>query len=260
MKRREALAGIAAATLAGMESPAATAPNVYLEVKTWRLHNSREDQSTRVADFIQNGLWPSLSRIGRKLVGAFANVIGENGPYYVTLTQYPSLMSFQECLEKLRDDQTYQDAVQKLSAGPGLPFVRVESSLLRSFDVMPQPAVPEPGEGGAHRIFELRTYESQSPTALTRKVGMFNSGEAQAFKRVGMRPVFFAETIVGPRQPNLMYMLSYDDLAARDKLWREFGSDPEWTKLRSRPELSDAEIVANISNVILRPLAFSPIR
>ncbi len=31
-------------------------------------------------------------------------------------------------------------------------------------------------------------------------------------------------------------------------------------QLSARPELKDSEIVANISNVILRPLAFSPIR
>jgi hypothetical protein len=55
-------------------------------------------------------------------------------------------------------------------------------------------------------------------------------------------------------------MLSYDDLAARDQLWRQFGSDPEWKKLSARPELKDAEIVENISNVILRPLPFSQIR
>jgi hypothetical protein len=82
----------------------------------------------------------------------------------------------------------------------------------------------------------------------------------QIFERLGMRPVFFGETLVGPRQPNLMYMLSYDDLDARDKLWHAFGTDPEWKKLSTQPQLKDSEIVANISNVILRPLTFSAIR
>ena len=49
-------------------------------------------------------------------------------------------------------------------------------------------------------------------------------------------------------------------LTARDKAWRAFGSDPDWQKLRATPGLSDAEIVNNISNMILRPLPFSPIR
>ena len=39
-----------------------------------------------------------------------------------------------------------------------------------------------------------------------------------------------------------------------------FGADPEWKKLRATPGLSDAEIVSNINNAILRPAANSMIR
>jgi hypothetical protein len=125
---------------------------------------------------------------------------------------------------------------------------------------MPAVALTDVAEKRPPRIFELRTYESQSFVTLARKVSMFNNGEMQIFERLGMRPVFFGETIVGPKQPNLMYMLSYDDLAAHDKLWHDFGTDAEWRKLSGRAELKDSEIVANISNVILRPLTFSGIR
>jgi hypothetical protein len=55
-------------------------------------------------------------------------------------------------------------------------------------------------------------------------------------------------------------MLAYDDWAARDKCWSAFGKDPGWQKLRATPGLSDAEIVSNITNALLRPLPFSPIR
>ena len=254
------LAGLAASALFTTTGFAAEGKaNTYLELKTWRLHNSAEDQAKRVAAYLQNGLEPALERAGSKMVGAFGNVIGPDGPYYVTLAQYSSLSAMQETLAKIRSDEAHGREMDKLGAGGGLPFVRVESSLLRSFDVMPQ-ADTASGPAGASRIFELRTYESQSFATLARKVQMFNNGEAQIFQRLGMRPVFFGETIVGPRQPNLMYMLSYDNLAARDKLWGAFGSDPEWKKLSGRPELKDAEIVANISNVILRPLPFSSIR
>jgi len=75
-----------------------------------------------------------------------------------------------------------------------------------------------------------------------------------------MLPVFFGTTFVGRDMPNLTYMLAYDDLAARDKTWSAFGKDPGWQKLRATPGLSDPEIVSNISNAIVRPLAFSPIR
>jgi len=260
MNRREMLAGALASASAGWELGAAGVPNTYLELKTWQLHNSAEDQPARVQAFLEGGLGPALSRSGTRLVGAFGNVIAPEGPFYITVVEYPTLAAMEETMAKLGGDERYQSAVEKLGTGPGLPFVRVESSLLRSFDAMPRAAIPEHTVTQRARIFELRRYESQTFATLKRKVAMFNDAEAHIFERLGMRPVFFGETIVGPKQPNLMYMLSYDDLAARDRLWSEFGNDPEWKKLRARPELSDAQIVANISNMLLRPLAFSAIR
>ncbi|MGA8030238.1 MAG: NIPSNAP family protein [Bryobacteraceae bacterium] len=260
MDRRQMLAALGASALMDFASQAATTTNTFLELKTWRLHNTREDQAARVADYLETGLAPGLQRAGAKLAGCFSNVIGPDGPYYVTLAQFASLAAIEDALAKLRADEGYQRTLKKMDSSPGLPFVRVESSILRRFDSMPEPLSADTTERRPPRIFELRTYESQSFTALTRKIAMFNGGEIEIFRRLGMRPVFFGETIAGPKQPNLMYMLSYDDLAARDKLWQDFGNDPEWKKLSGRPELKDSEIIANISNVILRPLTFSAIR
>ena len=89
---------------------------------------------------------------------------------------------------------------------------------------------------------------------------MFDDAEIGIFRRLGMTPVFFGQTLIGRSLPNLSYMLAFDDLAARERLWRSFGADAEWQKLRVQPGLSDAEIVSSISNTILRPLPFSPIR
>lgn len=260
MNRREVLAGLAATAVGATANAADSPANAYLELKTWRLHNSDENQGSRVADYLEAGLGPALARAGATLAGAFSNVIGPDGPYYVTLSQFASLAVMEEITRKLAVDEAYQRERTKLGAGPGLPFVRIESSLLRSFDGMPQAAIPATPEHRPPRIFELRTYESQTFTTLARKIAMFNNGEMQIFERLGMRPIFFGETIIGPKQPNLTYMLSFDDLAARDKLWYQFGSDPEWKKLSSQPQNKDAQIVANISNTILRPLTFSPIR
>jgi NIPSNAP protein len=261
MDRRQMIAGLAASAVAGFGAQAASpVNNSYLEVQTWHFHNSQENQATRTSQFLQSGLVPALSRANAQFVGAFQNVIGQGGPYYVTVTQYASLAAMQDALTKLAADEAYQQAVREWSNGPGLPFVRVESSLLRSFDVMPQATIPKDVANRPARIFELRMYENQSFAARNTKVGMFNQGEAAIFERLGMKPVFFGETLIGPKLPNVMYMLTYDSLADRDRLWHAFGSDPEWKKLRAQPQLADSEIVANISNVILSPLPFSPVR
>ncbi len=229
-------------------------------IKAWHLHNGREDQAAQLNEYLESGLAPALKQSGADLIGAFATVIGPDAPCYYSLSQFSSLAAFQSSLEHLSADESHQRHLAKLSGSTQFPFVRAESSLLRSFDVFPSAALPESADNRPSRLFELRTYETPSYAALARKVGMFNQGEAQIFERLKMRPVFFGETIVGPRQPNLTYMLSFDNMAARDTLWGAFGSDPEWKMLSAKPELRDSEIVANISNAILRPLRFSLLR
>lgn len=260
MDRRELLTGFAVSALsASLGRGAIVSPNMYLELKTWYMHTTPEDQGKRVAVFLENGVAPALSRAGASLVGAFGNLIGPDGPYYVTLTQYGSLSKMQDVLGALDQDSAYKAAVEKLSAGPGLPFVRVESSLLRTFGPHGSTAA-SPASSARPRVFELRTYENQSFTSLARKIGMFENGEIDIFVRLGMNPVFFGERIVGAKMPCVTYMLSFEDLDARERLWRAFGSDPEWKKLSSQPELKDAQIVENISNVMLRSLPFSATR
>ena len=109
---------------------------------------------------------------------------------------------------------------------------------------------------GAHRIARLN-FRLGEIYAVVRPD---NGPSIAVCKRLGMQPVFFGETIVGANQPNLVYMLSYEDLSAREKAWKAFGADDEWKKLRETPGYSDAEIVSNISNYLVTPLPFSPIR
>ena len=141
----------------------------------------------------------------------------------------------------------------------GLPYVRVERSLLRGFSSFPGIEVPK-AEEGKTRIYELRQYESNNVMSLRRKVKMFDDGEIDLFRKVGMAPVFFGATLAGHNMPNLVYMVGFDDMASRDKMWSAFGSSPEWKKMSSQPGVSDGEVVSNISNWIVRPTAFSEIR
>jgi hypothetical protein len=78
-------------------------------------------------------------------------------------------------------------------------------------------------------------------------------GELAIFKRVGMHTVFFSRDLVGEGLPSLTYMVVFADGAAREKAWDTFRQDPEWLKLRARPEYADAEIVSGITSTLLRP-------
>jgi hypothetical protein len=264
MDRRQLITGSAAMTalLTTQAQAAPDSPRTFLELTTFRLHNSDENQLKRVSDYLETGYFSALTRAGSvaKPIAALSNLIGPDGPSLFTITQYASLASMQETLAKLEADEAHQKSLEALNSGTGLPFVSIESTLLHSLAVIPTPVLPDDTASRSPRIFELRIYQSQSIPARQKKAGMFNNGEIAIFQRLGMRPVFIGESVVGARQPNITYMLSFDSLAEREKHWQAFSSDPEWKKLSAPPELKDAQIVANISNIILRPLPFSPLR
>jgi len=88
---------------------------------------------------------------------------------------------------------------------------------------------------------------------------MFNSGEFDVFQRAGFWQVFYGDTLVGPRMPNLTYMIGFPDLAERARMWKNFGSDPGWKKLSGSARYNFEEIVSNITNVILSPASYSQI-
>ncbi len=253
INRREFAVGLSALTLGAAEKP----ESQYLELRWFQLRNNHANQFQRTSDYIQ-ALGPVLKREGATSVGSFSSVIGPETPFIITLTAYPNLAAVEAVSQRLPTDKTVDAALRSLHNGEGAPFERSETWLLRAFAGFPavRPAAePKPG-----RIFELRQYESQDYVTLARKIDMFNAGEIGVFERLGMGPVFFGQMLYGPRMPNLVYMLSFDDIAARDRLWHAFGTDPEWKKMSARPDLQDTEIVSNISNWILRPLTFSDIR
>jgi hypothetical protein len=258
MTRRKFVPALAAG--GAMISSAQPKTRSIYEIRTIHLRNTLDDQRSRLTDFLQHAAVPAFARAGIGPCAYFGSLIAEETPFVVTIASYASLGAMEQQRAKLSEDAEYKKALTSYNAEPGLNYERIDSSLCRAFPSIPEMIVPADAANRPGRVFELRRYESNNATTLARKIKMFESGEIAIFQRLGMRPVFFAETIVGARMPNLVYMLSYDDLASREKLWKAFGADPEWQKMRVAPGYTDAEIVSNISNSLLQPLSFSPVR
>jgi hypothetical protein len=235
-----------------------SAARAVIELRYYHVRSG--PQVKRTTDYLRDGLAPASERAGIRPLGCFNAVVAPDSPFLLTVASYPSLTAIETAREKLAADKEFQAASEAFNATPELSYMRMESSLLRALASFPTVVPPPAGENRAARIFEMRTYESPNDKTLARKIKMFGDGEIAIFRRLGMIPVFFGETLVGPRMPNLTYMLAFDNLAAREKLWDAFGADPEWQKMRVAPGLTDPEVVSNISNVILRPLPFSTIR
>ena len=255
--RRRGFLTTATAVLSASAAGAPTQNQYFL----WRCYYMRSGpQVDRTTKFLGTAYLPAVKSAGAKTVGFFSPVIGEHSPFILALAVYSSMDAIQTAETHLASDKNFQAAADTYDVIGDPAYIRIETSLLRAFDGIPELTAPPNDGKRAARVFEMRTYESPSEKAGRRKIKMFEDGEAGIFRRLGMAPVFFGQGVIGSNLPSLTYMLSYEDLGARDRLWKAFGADPEWLKLRAEPGLSDAEIVSNISNQILRPLAFSEIR
>jgi len=259
MRRRNFVAATAALSVA-VAQPSAESPahNHYFLLRWYFMRSG--PQVDRTTKFLSGAYLPAAKRAGAKKMGFFSPVIGERSPFILAMAVYPSLSALESSDAGMAADKDFQGAVDAYDVIGDPAYVRIESELLRAFDGFPDLTAPPDDGKRAARVFEMRTYESPSEKAGRRKIKMFEDGEAGIFRRLGMAPVFFGKGMIGANLPSLTYVLSFDDLASRERLWKAFGADPEWQKLRAQPGLSDAEIVSNISNQMLRPLNFSEIR
>lgn len=253
------LAGVSTSLRPQAAEPSASPSREYYELRLY--HFRKGAQQRRFDDYAKNAALPALNRLGIGPIGVFNVAVGPDSPTMYVLIPYKSLDEMAGATDRMRADADYQKlGADYINAPPSDPaYGRVESSLMVAFAGMPKLEVPAGAAGNQPRLFELRTYESHSKKACKKKIEMFNQGEIALFRRTGLAPVFFGETLIGPRLPNLTYLLAFGSQAERDKNWSTFASDPEWKTLSSTPGYTDAEIVTNISNLFLRPAAYSQI-
>ena len=234
------------------------AGNQYFELRKY-ITLPGEAKKT-LENYLRKAAIPAWNRVGIEKVGAFTVQFGLNSPPAIyVLLPHPTLESVISAPAKMLQDEEYMKAAEPfMTAAPDAPaFFRMESSLLRAFDKMPKLETPV-GTDKKGRIFELRIYESANPTLAKKKIQMFNEGgEIGIFKKSGMNPVLFGETIVGPLMPNLHYMLCFEDMKQHDTAWDTFRAQPEWKALSGDPQYKDT--VSNISDIILKPTGYSQI-
>ncbi len=220
-------------------------------------HIDTPEQRQRLDAYLREAAIPALNGIGIKPVGVFYPA-EDLSPVYVLLP-HKSTESVITSTQKLLADKEYLNkGADLLNAAADQPaFRRIESSLLLAFKGMPKLETPIQKPD---RIFQLRIYESPSVKTGQKKIEMFNdAGEIAIFRRVGLHPVFFGEAIVGPKLPNLTYMLVFESEDERAANWNKFRNDPDWLRLRGMQEYSDKAILSGITNLPLKPAEYSQI-
>ncbi len=263
MQRREFItsgaAVLGAAGLAGAQSSSTSTASEYYVLREYKFQMGGQQKAA--AAYFENSLIPALNRLKISPVGAFDLYIGPETPTMYLLMPSTSLETLATVDQKLAQDEEFlKSAATFWSAPADKPaFARVESKLMSAFTGHPKLTLPPPTSSKGPRVFQLRTYESPSFADHVRKVEMFNSGEFAIFREAGFWEVFYGDTLVGPRMPNLTYMLSFADLSELNAKWKTFGSNPDWKKLSNSPRYAFESIVSNITNLILNPASYSQI-
>lgn len=264
MRRREFIASSLAAGALSFHPvrseamPTAGAGQEFIE---WIKYNQLiGPKKQKLMDFFKAALIPAYNRAGIKNVGVFTVRYGPNNPSVYLLVPHPTLESVITTPNKLLEDAEFLKAGAAVLDTPiaDPAFYRIESSLMLAFSHMPKVEPASNMLSNNNRVYEMRIYESHNHQMAKRKIHMFNEGgEIAIFRKTGLQPVFFGETVIGPLMPNLTYMVVFESMEARDKNWEVFRKDPDWIKLRDNTFYSDT--VSNITDIILSPAPFSQV-
>jgi hypothetical protein len=240
-----------AATISRTElRAAAPAAREYYDLRAYRLKLGAP--TAQLDGYFEKALLPALERRGIKSVGVFTelevnktdqtSVAKPDTPMWV-LIPHATLDSFVSVSAEINTDPAVQkagaDYLQSPKANPA--YDRIDSWLLRAFKGHPVMTLPEFSKKRVPtRVFEMRDYESHSELKALAKMNMFDEGEEEIMRDLGMSPVFFGQALAGPNLPHLRYITAGPDLASHLNAWNKFGPDPRWVKMRDLPQYADA--------------------
>ncbi len=106
-------------------------------------------------------------------------------------------------------------------------------------------------------IYEMRIYTCM-PGRLPDLLRRFETVTLAMWEKHGIRQAGFWTTLIGANNNDLTYLLQWESLAERERIWTAFASDPAWIAARTETE-KNGPIVASIANTILQPTRFSSV-
>jgi hypothetical protein len=107
-------------------------------------------------------------------------------------------------------------------------------------------------------LFELREYDA-IPGKLAALVDRFGSFTTNCFAKYGFRQVGFWTPRLGGHDHQLIYMLAWESHEERARCFAEFREDADRRRVFAQSE-KDGPLVERVTNAMLEPASFSPIR
>ena len=229
------------------------------EIQVYRLKS--EGQLNATDGYLKDVYIPAMHRLGVKQVGVFKPLSNDTAEIkrLVVITQYISLDVWRKTKLNITSDPVYVSAAKSFldADTSSLPFSRLESTILEAFPDQPK-LIPTTLKSNPDAVYELRSYESPTEELHRLKVNMFNAGgEIVLFKRLDFQSVFYADVLSGSRMPNLVYMVVFASLAARDEHWKAFGASREWKTVSTDPTYRNNVSVNHIDSWLMHRTSYS---
>ena len=180
-------------------------------------------------------------------------------PQVAAIFGFSSMEELATVHKRAGEDRELNQKQEAWDSAPEPPYEHQTNILLEAANYSPDIA-PLKTPPAKPRVFELRTYHSPTWKQLKALHERFAGPEIRIFHRSGVHPLFYTSTIIGPNIPNLTYLIPFDSLAAREKAWDTFGSDPEWIKVRKESIDKHGQVSSVIQISLYRATPYSPVK
>lgn len=108
-------------------------------------------------------------------------------------------------------------------------------------------------------IYELRTYWA-APGKIEDLHNRFRNVTMNVFKRHNMQVVgFWTPSPATAESGDLVYLMAFEDAAAKDKAWDAFRVDPDWVAGKAASEVNGT-LVSKLTSILLETTDYSPLR
>lgn len=108
-------------------------------------------------------------------------------------------------------------------------------------------------------IYELRTYWA-APGKAEALHNRFRTLTLGIFAKHGMQVVgFWTPEPATAETGDLVYIMKFPDLEAKNRAWDAFRADEEWKAGRAASEVNGT-LAAKVSSIVLRPTDYSPLK
>ena len=108
-------------------------------------------------------------------------------------------------------------------------------------------------------IYEMRTYWA-APGKSAEMHKRFRTLTVNLFARHGMGMLgFWSPFPVTPESGDLVFILAFEDEAAKTAAWNAFRDDPEWIAGKTASEVNGT-LVDKLTSVLLSPTDYSPLK